>query len=521
MPAQIFGAEASVVQLYIAYFGVAPSNPIYENFIDTIEGSSAQALSTAIAAQFASLTDAQFAAKILANLGINSTTVNATALAALQSGFAAYLTAVTPASRGVVVMQLINILTTLEGNATYGAAATAFNDATFASFTYASNPGNLVPATSSTPSANFVLTAGVDTIVGTAASDTVSGTDTTFTGLDNVNGGGGIDNLIINDVAGGMNTLNVGAIVAAIENLLFNSTGSLTIDTQTNFSGVTNITANVGAGSDLTIQTKANATTVTASAVSGTLDDVTITDNGTLATDKLATVSLNMLDDDAAVSSDALVNLTVTNATANGHVTVTNNTVGHTLNLTVGGNAAGSMVADAAATTLNVTTTSTSSSTITAGAATKVTFAGAGASTAAQDFAASAVIDASTSTGGVTLTNSLEIAQQFTGGSGKDSVIVAAGNTKAIAMMGGDDTVTMSAAVGTGGSVDGGDGTDTLSMAAADAAAVSVTSAFEAGIGNFEKLKLGAATGAVVINLANIDDISYVITAGAGGGDTV
>ncbi|MRW92604.1 hypothetical protein GJ699_21625 [Duganella sp. FT80W] len=104
----------------------------------------------------------------------------------------------------------------------------------------------------------------------------------------------------------------------------------------------------------------------------------------------------------------------------------------------------------------------------------------------------------------------------YTGGSGVDVVTLSGTSvTKAISLGAGDDTLKL--ATGTQSltaNVDGGDGTDTLAIAAVDAAAASLTSAFGAKISNFEKLDLGAS-GTDVVNLANLDSISYVISGGA------
>jgi len=80
----------------------------------------------------------------------------------------------------------------------------------------------------------------------------------------------------------------------------------------------------------------------------------------------------------------------------------------------------------------------------------------------------------------------------------------------------GDDTVTVAgvSALGTGGSVDAGDGTDTLKFSTyANAVTASGTATFEGTVSNFEKVELSGANGAAAaaINMANLDDINYVI----------
>jgi len=117
------------------------------------------------------------------------------------------------------------------------------------------------------------------------------------------------------------------------------------------------------------------------------------------------------------------------------------------------------------------------------------------------------------STGGVTITPALGTAVSFTGGAGKDTITLGA-TTKAITTGAGDDNVTVGSSFGTGGSVDAGEGTDTLTMTAANAIAASAATAFETKIAGFEKLSVGSAGATGDINLANLDDISYVVSAG-------
>jgi S-layer protein len=109
----------------------------------------------------------------------------------------------------------------------------------------------------------------------------------------------------------------------------------------------------------------------------------------------------------------------------------------------------------------------------------------------------------------------------FTGGAGADSVLVGA-TTKTIAMGAGDDTVEVNvSALGTGGKLDGGAGTaDTLFFTnAADAETASATTTFGAAITGFEKVKFGQVVTAQTdtINLANLGNANYVVSAGAAG----
>lgn len=90
--------------------------------------------------------------------------------------------------------------------------------------------------------------------------------------------------------------------------------------------------------------------------------------------------------------------------------------------------------------------------------------------------------------------------------------------TKTINMAAGDDTVTVSADFGTGGTVDAGGGTDTLKMTATLAAndSLSANATFAGKISNFEILELTATNVTKTINMTNLDNLSTVtLAAGA------
>jgi S-layer protein len=105
----------------------------------------------------------------------------------------------------------------------------------------------------------------------------------------------------------------------------------------------------------------------------------------------------------------------------------------------------------------------------------------------------------------------------FAGGAGADSVTLATtSSTKAVTLGAGNDTLSLFAGTTSlTATMSGGDGTDTLVMDAADAATASATVAFGGKIDGFEKLSLRAAAADQTIDLANLDNISYVISAGA------
>lgn len=104
----------------------------------------------------------------------------------------------------------------------------------------------------------------------------------------------------------------------------------------------------------------------------------------------------------------------------------------------------------------------------------------------------------------------------WTGGAGVDQVTLTSTTvSKAISTGAGDDIVSL--ATGTtalGADINAGEGTDILDMAAADAEDVSAGAVFETKITGFDKLSIRAMSADAEVDLANMDDINYVIRAG-------
>lgn len=154
MPASIFGNPAAVVQLNQALFGIAPGNGKYTNQLDQANAIGAIPFARQLG-QTVAATNEALAATVLANVGI----VNATLQTALVQAFAAF-----PNDRGVVVLNLTNILTTLEGNAVYGAAAAQFNAQVATDFQYSTNAVNTTDSPINAGTAT--LTANTDVLSG-------------------------------------------------------------------------------------------------------------------------------------------------------------------------------------------------------------------------------------------------------------------------------------------------------------------------------------------------------------------
>jgi len=269
--------------------------------------------------------------------------------------------------------------------------------------------------------------------------------------------------------------------------------------------------------------------------------------NGSITgTDVLSTVSLDAYGAQSTIASDALTTLTLANSAND--ITVTN-TAAKTLALNLNNLVDGSAVSlDGGAstyTTLNITTSGKDSDVVlTASAVEALTVAGdkaldltgqgttlsalktvtvsgsAGLKLNASGSTVTAVSTAAT-TGNSTITVDADKAT-FTGGDGKDAVTLSATTVdKAVSLGGGDDSLTLaSGTAAVVSTLSGGDGTDTLAMDAADAETLSANTLFEGKIDGFEKIKLGqVASGAsVTVDLANLDDINYVVSANASSG---
>lgn len=437
---------------------------------------------------------------------------------------------------------------------------TATTDATAFQATVNSTLAGLVSG--NVPSQSYTLTTGVDNITGTAGDDqlagVVDGTHTndnsgihtvtqTFGGLDVINGGAGNDTLTLTNEVGVLD-LETSVKVSNIENLALRSArGNITADVQ-GWTGLNSVNIEQrGNAEQIIVDTKGNVTNVTISAGSSNQNEsISVTDNAD--TSVLATVSVTGAQSQIDVASDALTTLNLTEtdgAFATVHAAAGTRTLTANLNTVTGGGS--TTVSDATATALIVNTTGDASSAVSlsagaaksvtinadeklgvsslaASTATTVSITGDSAVTVSSHTLAATAAITSTNTKGVTFSSALGDTVTFTGGAGADTITIANTNTKAIAMGAGDDTVRVSGTtLGTNGTIDGGAGTDTIALSAADADALtrlSPAATYADRISNFEKVSLGqvAAFGNNSVNLANLDNLNYVVTAGTAAG---
>ena len=360
----------------------------------------------------------------------------------------------------------------------------------------------------------FTLTTGLDTVPGTAGDDTINGTPSTLTLGDSIDGGDGTDTLYIGDPDSATGANFKVATIQNVENLIYQAANgnanALELSTLAGLQAVTYQDLNAKA-QNVTIKTKGNATTVSVNGAA----TVTIEDQA--AKDTLATVAIDGNSGAATITSDALTSLSLANTAQN--VTVNAAAGARTLNVTVN-NVTGGTITDNQATGLSVTAAGKASNgiTLTAAKAASLTLAG-DAALSLDGVPGTATTITSTNTAGVTIVPALGDNVSFTGGDGKDTVTVGA-TTKAIAMGAGDDTVHVTVALGAIGTLEGGDGTDTLAMDSMLADQLSDNKDFSKAVSGFEKLAIGAVQPGDLdsIDMANLDDISYVVSAGTAAG---
>jgi Ca2+-binding RTX toxin-like protein len=161
-------------------------------------GSLTSALNSYYTASFGSVATATVAATVAANLGLTGDALNEG-----KAYITAQLNAAAPNARGAVIANTLNLFAGLASDATFGAAATAWNTKVNAAAAYTAAADVAIGTVVATPDAVFTLTANADTtLTGGSGADTYvaafiadTATGTTVNPGDNLNGAGGIDTL--------------------------------------------------------------------------------------------------------------------------------------------------------------------------------------------------------------------------------------------------------------------------------------------------------------------------------------
>ena len=371
-----------------ALYNTQMSNATYDEVKALDPSSLANAL---YSRDFAMVTDLAVATTLVANLGLSS-------VAGLNSWIAAQLTSAGSA-KGAKIVDLLNSFAQMSSDATYGAAATAFNkkiDTSLSLSQTAGNKGGTFEAAGlvALQGATFSLTTSANNLVGSSNADYFDGAlsangTATFGGSDSLNGGDGIDT-----VAATLTGTSIRPTLTAVETVeITGITAANTLD----LSGSTGYTSlksvSSSAAGIVTFNQIASAATVSGAVVSA------------------AGATFAFADTALAGTADTFA-LTLDGAT--GTVTV-NDQGGSNALETIAINATGG------ATVLTALTTGASSGT--GVGTTKVTVNGAANVNLGSALATQVLtLDASTATGSVTATTGASTAgQTVTGGSGNDT----------------------------------------------------------------------------------------------------
>lgn len=519
---------------------------------------------------FGAMTSAQVATVILGNLGLAG---NEAAAAYVEGQLNA-----AGSAKGVAVLNMLNAFSNLESDATFGAAATAWNATIVSAQAYtASNTADA--AATATTTQTFTLTTGVDTLTGTAGNDTfnasVTATSAVLGGLDSVDGGAGTDTLNIADAAtaaGADFALPTGMTIKNIEAMNVTTNGSIGKGGATNFdvstfAGLTSfVGVAAGTGSGTGSQVKAAGTTDVALTVAGTDTSTvnggktvaitgggvaTVTDAAGATGTTLTSVALTNVGAAGGVTSvlsgKGLTSVTLSGiAAASNTVTVTNSTVGHALTINAAGTgyttaaattAAATAVNDTAATSLTINTTAKSAVNASGSTAVKaVTLTGAGALNLTAMGATTTSIDGSTATGALTLNTLNAAVVALKTGTGNDKATLSATAKATVDTGAGNDSLTLGAALAAGSTVALGEGNDTIMGTTAVAASTTtLTTVIDGGDGtdavaltllnagnaaqfkNFESIELAGSNGKT-FDTTLISGVTEIRASSANGG---
>jgi len=288
-----------------------PGYTYLSNYQTFVTENGIDGFANSLAASFASSTDAELAAIVTGNLGLTGDAVTA-GNAYLEGQFAA-----APAARGKVILDAMNALATLENDATYGAAAAAFNADVAGSLVYSQDSTNTTVTDSYVdPSAGQIIsltsaTAG-DDLTGSANADTFQSISSArLQDADVLDGAGGIDTLN----AKVNSTTAHDASINDIEIINYTMLAATTI-LGTNISGATNINVSGGKlftytgldGETISLSDKGTGLTTTDSNADTTTDAITVE----LKSGALGTLTLG----DTAATDYETINLVLSGATA-------------------------------------------------------------------------------------------------------------------------------------------------------------------------------------------------------------
>jgi Ca2+-binding RTX toxin-like protein len=424
-------------------------------------GSLTSALNSYYAYSFGSVATATVAATVAANLGLTGDALNEG-----KAYITAQLNAAAPGARGAVIANILSLFAGLASDATFGAAATAWNTKVAAAATYTAAADVAIGSVVSTSA--FTLTTSANTFVGGAGADYFDGalsanSSATLSTSDNLNGNGGEDTLAA--VMVGSTARPTLANIEKIE--ITGATGANTLDLGA-ATGYTSLNSVSSTAAGLVTFNQINAATVAGAVTSSAGATFAFTDAALAGTDTFA--------------------LTLDGATG----TVTLNDQG-------GSNALETVAITATGGATVLTALTTGASAGTGVGATKVTVSGSanvnlGSALATQVLS----LDASAATGSVTaITGASTAGQTVTGGTGNDSFTLGGTSDDSVDGGAGIDTITLANGnLTTTDKLNGGDGADILVLTGAADFAVADTQF--TGVTSIERLSGSNASTAAV-----------------------
>lgn len=216
MALPIFGAPAAVSLVNRALFNTSPANSVYLNQVATAGTNSASeyAFAGQLGASYAvGKTPAELASMILANVGISATTIPAKSFEILLAAGEDYIAFHGTENIGIIALQFGQIISGLENDATFGAAAKAWNQEVLGAYNYSINPANTTDQAGEGTAGNssILLSVVQDNLTGTAGADTFTahvvqnalGQQVNTLGSGDVlNGGQGYDTLVAKVTSG-------------------------------------------------------------------------------------------------------------------------------------------------------------------------------------------------------------------------------------------------------------------------------------------------------------------------------
>jgi Ca2+-binding RTX toxin-like protein len=374
----------------------------------------------AVAAEFRNKTTTDIAKAVLANVGLSEVT-------GLEAWVAGQLTAGGGVAKaGATMLAMLNDFSNMTSDATYGAAASTFNqkaaNSQVLSQTAGTPTGTYAAVSAGAPAKTFTLTTSIENAAGGAGSDSINGfinvgstTSNTLQSGDNIDGGAATDTLAVS-ITGTAGTTSVnGVTVVNVEKLQVQNTSS------------------AGQTFDTVLTTGASTMSTYGSSAAVTFSNIKNLVNGEMAygsSDLTLTYAASVV----SGSSDAMT------LSLNGQSAGTFSTTGiETLTVSTSGNAVGTSAGNVSIGTTNTATVANVNATISS----FLTLSDTSLKT----------INASGSTASLTLDIATPVANQtvtVTGGSGNDTVTATgAAATDTINLGDGTDTLVFTTTTGT------------------------------------------------------------------------